>query len=213
MTTGTLRIAVLGATGALGGALVGQALARGHAVVALVRDPGRLTVPAAPALTVVTADVRREQSVVDGLRDADAVVSGLGNAAGDTGTLTAGARALARARERDPALRLVWIGGFGSGESAGAAGWAGRTLATLALKAELPDKVAADTAIRRAGGTVMHVALMVGGALSRSRRTVDLKHLPRRVMPRFVSRATVAAAMLDEAENPRYTGETVVPLS
>jgi hypothetical protein len=41
MTTGTLRIAVLGATGALGGHLVGQALARGHTVVALVRDTGR----------------------------------------------------------------------------------------------------------------------------------------------------------------------------
>jgi hypothetical protein len=77
----------------------------------------------------------------------------------------------------------------------------------------LPDKVAADAAVLRAGGTVMHVALMVGGALSPSRRTVDLKHLPRRVMPRFISRATVAAAMLDEAENPRYAGETVVPLS
>jgi len=162
---------------------------------------------------VVTADVHRPESIVDGLDDADAVVSGLGNAAGDVGTLTAGARALALAREHDPALRLVWIGALGSGESAGAAGWAGRTLVNLALKAELPDKVAADTAIRRAGGTVMHAAMMVGGALSPSHRTVDLDHLPRRVMPRFVSRATVAAAMLDEAENPRYAGETVVPLS
>src|SRR4051812_28940728 len=120
MTTGTLRIAVLGATGALGGHLVGQALARGHTVVALVRDPGRLPVPASPTLTVVTADVHRPESIVDGLDDADAVVSGLGNAAGDVGTLTAGARALALAREHDPALRLVWIGALGSGESAGA---------------------------------------------------------------------------------------------
>ncbi len=215
-----MRIAVLGATGALGGRLVEQALERGHSVVALVHDPARFqapnlsSVPGAGSLRVVTADVHDQRSVLDAVADVDAVVSGLGAATGDTsGTLTAGARALAVARERDPGLRLVWIGAFGSGASAVAAGRTGRALVNLGLRAELPDKVSSDTIILGSGGTVMHVAMMVGGALSPARRTVDLEHLPRRAMPRFVSRMTVAAAMVDEAENPKYAGQVVVPVS
>src|SRR5580700_1396727 len=44
------------------------------------------------------------------------------------------------------------------------------------------------------------------GPLSAGRRTVGLDAYPRRIFPAGVSRATVAAAMLDEAESPRYQG-------
>jgi uncharacterized protein len=49
-------------------------------------------------------------------------------------------------------------------------------------------------------------------ALSLRRRTVGLDAYPRRLFPAKVSRATVAAAMLDEAESPRWPGTIAIPL-
>ena len=56
-TANTMKLTILGATGATGTALTGQALAAGHEVTAVVRDPARLAVPAHPRLRTVTADV------------------------------------------------------------------------------------------------------------------------------------------------------------
>jgi uncharacterized protein len=80
------------------------------------------------------------------------------------------------------------------------------------MRAELGDKMAADTAVLAAGGTVFHAGPLSDGPLSPTRRTVGLPDLPRRFFPARVSRATVAATMLDEAESPRFAGATAVPL-
>jgi hypothetical protein len=65
--------------------------------------------------------------------------------------------------------------------------------------------------VLRAGGTVFHAGPLTNGPLSPDRRTVGLDAYPRRLFPASVSRATVAAAMLDEAEAPRYAGTIAVP--
>jgi hypothetical protein len=41
---------------------------------------------------------------------------------------------------------------------------------------------------------------------------VSLDTYPGRLVPADVSRATVAAAMLDEAESPRFPGAIAIPL-
>jgi myo-inositol-1(or 4)-monophosphatase len=56
------------------------------------------------------------------------------------------------------------------------------------------------------------VAAGANGPVSPTRRTVGLDASPRRLFPARVSRATVAAAMLDEAESPRYAGTIAIPL-
>src|SRR5258706_135366 len=45
-TANTMKLTILGATGATGTTLTGQALAAGHEVTAVVRDPARLGDPA-----------------------------------------------------------------------------------------------------------------------------------------------------------------------
>ncbi len=45
-----MKLTILGATGGTGTCLVGQALAAGHEVTAVVRDPGRLALPDGPAV-------------------------------------------------------------------------------------------------------------------------------------------------------------------
>ena len=210
----TLRIAVLGATGATGRRLLDQALDRGHTAVALARDPARVVLPASPRLEVVAADVRDPASVAAALTGVDAVVSGLGAAKkAPPGTLTAGATAVTAGEGTLP-WRVVWLGAFGSGTSAGPAGAPTRLLLRMALGAEeLADKARADDLLLAAGATVLHAGPLTNGPLSPSRRVVALPDAPRRALPRTVSRATVAAAMLDEAELPRFGGSVAVPLT
>ena len=51
-----MKLTILGATGATGTCLISQALAAGHEVTAVVRDPARLTGPDHPRLRTVTAE-------------------------------------------------------------------------------------------------------------------------------------------------------------
>jgi len=205
-----MKLIVLAASGATGRELTRQALDRGHSVTAIVRNPKRLEVPESAQLTVLTADIRDPGSLAEAFREGTTVLSGLGIANGEQpGVLAAGARAVADARPE----RIIWLGAFGTGVSAPAAGPLTRTLLKVFLKAELVDKVAADTAVLAAGGTVFHAGPLSDGALSGDRRTLTLDEVPRRLFPARVSRATVAALMLDEAEAGRHPGETVVPVN
>src|SRR3984885_13928140 len=52
-----MELTIFGATGATGTSLTEQALAAGHQVTAVVRDPTRLSVPGSPGLRVITADL------------------------------------------------------------------------------------------------------------------------------------------------------------
>ncbi len=204
-----MRIAILGTTGATGHHLAAQAYARGHLVTALARNPDRIDLPTAQQITRVAADVYDPASIAHALAGADVVLSALGvTKSDDRGTLLAGARAVTA----EPTVRVIWLGAFGTGNSAQAAGVLTRVLLSLVLKAELADKIAADQTILDAGGTVFHSARLTNGRLSAHRR-VALADAPKRVVPRGISRATVAAAMLDEAENPSGAGQVLIPLN
>ena len=71
-----MNLALFGATGFIGDAVLKEALARGHVVRALARDPSRLS-PAA-RLEVVKGDVRDGAAVERVVTGADAVISTLG---------------------------------------------------------------------------------------------------------------------------------------
>jgi uncharacterized protein len=205
-----MNLTILGASGATGLQLTRQALDRGHVVTAISRHPERVDVPDSGRLTRVGADVLDPEAIERALRGSTIVLSGLGITEGQPpGILTAGARAAVAAQPDC----IVWLGAFGTGASAQAAGPLTRTLLRVFLKAELVDKVAADTAILEAGGTVFHCGPLTNGPLSGTRRTLSLAEAPRRIFPARVSRATVAAAMLDEAETRDHAGGTVVPVS
>lgn len=76
-----MRIAVFGGTGRVGGRFLEYALAAGHTVRALVRDPARL----APRdrLEVLSGDVLQPEDVARTIAGCEAVVSGLGGAGVD----------------------------------------------------------------------------------------------------------------------------------
>jgi uncharacterized protein len=205
-----MHITILGASGGTGRELTRQALDRGHHVTAISRDPSRIPFEESDRVTKRTADVHDSTSIVSALSESKIVVSGLGIAKGNQpGALTLGAEALATAG----VARVIWLGAFGTGASAEAAGLFTRTLLGIILKRELTDKVRADTIIIKSGGTVFHAGPLTNGKISANPTVVALSDVPHRIFPPRISRATVAALMLDEAEKPTPTKGIIVPRS
>jgi uncharacterized protein YbjT (DUF2867 family) len=117
------KILIVGATGGTGRQLVAQALERGFAVTALVRDPARLRIDH-PQLTVVRGDVLDEGSVDAAMRGQEAVLSALGHKRyfSPARILSEGTRNILRAMETHGVQRLVCETSLGIGDSAGRMG-------------------------------------------------------------------------------------------
>ena len=110
-----MKLTVFGATGRIGSEVVRQAIAAGHEVVAGVRDPARLAVPAGPGLGVVTADVMDPAQIGPAVKGSDAVVSALGPRKGGPVTvLTDGMRSILTAMEDTGVRRLVAVSASGA---------------------------------------------------------------------------------------------------
>jgi len=105
--------------------------------------------------------------------------------------------------------RIVWLGAYGSGASAQAAGWLTRTILSL-MGERLKDKVAADTQILHAGGSVFHAGVLTDKPLREGGRAVELQNAPPSFLPRSINRANVASLMLDAAASPRFTGSVAL---
>lgn len=104
-----MKLTVFGATGGTGRQVVEQALAAGHEVTAVVRDPARLTLQHA-RLQVLCADVRDPAAIAPALADSEAVVSALGPRPRDTiGICSAGARSILTAMRATGVRRFVGV--------------------------------------------------------------------------------------------------------
>ena len=72
-----MNVAILAASGMTGTQLIEQALAAGHNVIGLARTPGNIASDD-PRVTKRKADAFDEQSIIDGLEGADAVITSVG---------------------------------------------------------------------------------------------------------------------------------------
>jgi putative NADH-flavin reductase len=112
-----MKIAILGATGMIGGAIAQEALQRHHHVTAIVRDPVRLAMSNAN-LEVVKGDVFEGDEVLDAIQRKDAVIASIsGRRDGNPEVIVEGAKALLEVFPLSGARRLIWIGGAGTLES------------------------------------------------------------------------------------------------
>lgn len=110
-----MQLFLVGASGRLGGHVLAEALARGHAVTALVRDPARLMAPPHPALRLVQGDVRDAAVLAAGMAGCDAVVSALGTRRGQEAyeVLSEGMAAIASAMAVAHVRRIVAVASAG----------------------------------------------------------------------------------------------------
>ncbi|WP_436496600.1 NAD(P)-dependent oxidoreductase [Actinokineospora sp. HUAS TT18] len=103
-----MKLTVFAATGRIGHALVEQALAAGHDVTAVVRDPSKLTAD----VRVVVADLANADpaALEPAVAGADAVLSGLGpRSRADAGITEPGTLAIVTAMRAAAVRRLVVV--------------------------------------------------------------------------------------------------------
>ena len=109
-----MRVLILGATGRVGRLTLARALAADHAVITLVRDPGRLV--AGPGLTVLAGDIADASAVGRAVGGVDAVIAAVGpraNTLEDERALEAGMRNVVAAMGEAGVRRLVALSGAG----------------------------------------------------------------------------------------------------
>jgi len=110
-----MNIALIGATGFVGAAVLSTLLQRGHQVAALVRDTARL--PAQPGLDLVVADAYDANAVASAVRGAHAVISAFNPGWNDPAlydNFVRGFDAIVRGVEASGVRRLLVVGGAGS---------------------------------------------------------------------------------------------------
>jgi putative NADH-flavin reductase len=116
------RIAILGATGAVGRLVIDRALARGHAVTAQTRDPEKLG-DVFDRVRVMKFLPWSESRMPEFVEGQDVVVFALGlDHAGATTLFSESTRALIAAMQAQGVRRLIAITGVGAGDSRGHGG-------------------------------------------------------------------------------------------
>jgi putative NADH-flavin reductase len=200
------RVLIVGATGGTGRQLVAQALERGLAVTALVRNPSRLTI-AHPQLTVVRGNVLDGDSIAEAMRGQDAVLSALGHKRyfPPNRILSEGTRNVLRAMEAQGVRRFVCESSLGIGDGAGRLG-VYYTLFTIPVV--LPfyywDKARQERII---SASPVEWVIVRPGLLNNGAKRGRYRH--GRGIGSFlwtvrISRADVADFMLDQLESDAY---------
>jgi uncharacterized protein YbjT (DUF2867 family) len=145
-----MKILVLGATGATGRLIVGQAIAKGYQVVALVRSKAKATNLAGAEL--IEGDARDPAALSRAVAGCDAVISSLGTPMSpfkEVTLLSTATRALVGVMAAQNVRRLVCITGLGAGDSRGHGGFVfDRLFLPLVLRKVYEDKDRQEEVIR-----------------------------------------------------------------
>ncbi|RKT18697.1 hypothetical protein BX285_3128 [Streptomyces sp. 1114.5] len=204
-------IAVIGANGTIGSAVVAEAAARGHEVVAVVRDPGRYRGGAA---LVERADVLDPADVARVAAGRDVLVSavGGGDGPGHLALIEPAARSLVEGLRRlGAAPRLIAVGGAGSLETApGVRVWDTPGLPEPVLQIMHAHGAALDyyRTVSDIRWTVLSPAAEIGPGERTGHYRTGLEQLLTDDEGRSrISVPDYAVALVDEIEQPEHIGE------
>jgi putative NADH-flavin reductase len=203
-----MKLLIFGATGGTGRATVGQALALGHQVTALVRQPAALTMTH-PQLAILQGDILDQAAVGRAVPGHDVVISSLGTRSGPA-VLPQGTRIILEAMQASGVHRSFWVTSFGAGDSLSQMNWLARNLIVrFILREALIEKNAQERVIEESTGDwtiVRPGGLTDGPCTGVYRATID----PREKVGRpSISRADVADFMLRHLTDTRFVREAV----
>jgi putative NADH-flavin reductase len=199
-----MKLTIFGASGATGTSLVQQALAAGHEVTAVVRDPARLAIPAHQRLKVVTADVLDPAAISPAVDGADAIISAVGPGTSASTLRQDSTRSIIQAMQKTGTRRLLTVSGSvvaDEGESA----FMRYLLKPLArrtfLRHACADMRHAEDEIHDSNldWTILRPPSLTNKAARGTYRTAIDRNLPRGFS---ISRADLAAYMLTLLDDP-----------
>jgi putative NADH-flavin reductase len=207
-----MKIALLGATRGTGLQTLQQALERGHQVTALARDVSKL--PAHANLTPVQGDAKNAADVEKAIAGADAVISCIGSSTIGTADrlVSTCAAATVEAMKKTGLKRILFLSVEGAGENPPAAtrmlyGAMG-IFAKGAHDTVLVDKNRSEELLRASGLDFTFVRPPgLNDKPARGYRALEQAPF---FAPPFVSRAAVAAFMLDELGKNEWVKKGVI---
>jgi len=217
-----MKLTVFAATGGIGRQALEQAVAAGHEVTAVVRNPKKLS----REVRVVTADLAAPDpaALESAVKGADAVLSGLGpRSASEAGIAGQGTRAIVQAMKATNVRRIVVVSAapIGTVPSPGRPnppkhdpgdGFFVRNLFSPLIKAALrkhfADLALMEDVLRDSGldWTVVRPPRLTGKPVTGSYRTAYGQNLRRGL---FVSRADVAHLMLRVLRQPETVKQAI----
>jgi putative NADH-flavin reductase len=219
-----MKLTIFAATGGIGRLLLEQAVAEGHDVTAVVRNPANL--PGAVRANVVAADLNAPDPVQleTAVHGADAVLSGLGpRSRADAGVATRGTTAIIGAMQAAGVGRLVVV----SAAPVGTVPSPGRPappkhdpgdgffmrhlfvpITKAALRRHYADLASMEDAVRDSGldWTIVRPPRLTDGPATGTYRTAFGQNLRRGFL---ISRADVAHLILHVLEQPASIRQTV----
>lgn len=200
-----MKLTLFGATGSTGSYLVEQALAAGHDVTAVVRDPARVAAAGHPRLHIITADVMDPDSIEAPLAAADAVLTAVGpRGTGPTTVIQDSVRSIIAAMQKTGGRRFLALSGSvvaDDGESA----YLRYLLKPLARRTFLrhvcADMRAGESEIEASDldWTIMRPPRLTSKPATGAYRTAIDRNLPNGLS---VTRADLAACMLSVIGDP-----------
>lgn len=205
-----MNVLVFGASGATGREVVEQALDRGHAVRAFVRDPDKFEIRHAN-LALTVGDVTEYASVERAVRDVDAVASALGsgNSLGSHPALSDGIRNILRAMGHAGVRRFVYLSMLGVDGSGRQLGLVDRYIVLpLLLHNVMQDHAREEALIKRSTldwVIVRPPRLTNGSYTGRYRSGEDVRE---KSFLASISRADVADFMVKQLTDARYVHKT-----
>src|SRR5215212_9667148 len=216
-----MRLVIFGATGGTGRRLVERAIAEGHEVTALVRNPSRMAVRH-QRLKIVVGDAFDPEQVREAVAGNEAVISVLGSrqpsnplrphSPGDpNGPASAGSGNIIAAMQEYGLRRFVCQTAWGVGESKQAPGLAGaffmKVLVPPLLRDEYADKEAQERIVRESDleWIIVRPMILTNGPWTNDYRVaVDLKPGRRP----YISRADASDFLIRQLTDDTFVHNT-----
>ena len=207
-----MKIVIFGANGKTGSLLLEQALELGHQVTAYVRKPNSIKLTH-PNLKVLVGNLNETLRLRDAINGSDACISALGGSSltNRSPEIVKGIEKILEIMEDVDTKRFIYLSSIGAGESRFLMAQPIRFLiVNLLLRVPLADHNENEQHI---SATNLNWTIVRPGGLTDNAKTDNLKqHGTEKVMMtgnRSISRANVAAFMLDQLTNNTYSKKAV----
>jgi putative NADH-flavin reductase len=206
-----MKIALIGASGFVGGSILKEAIARGHSVTAIVRDATKIT--AAPGVTVVAADVSDTGRLTGVLAGNDVAISAFNGGWGDPDIYAKhlkGSKDIVAAAKA-AGVRLIVVGGAGSLHAPDGSQLVDSPNFPEAYRDGARAARDALAAIQKESGLewsfVSPAVLMAPGERTGKFRLGTEQPVADDKGESRISVQDLAVALVDEAETPKHTGK------